>query len=194
MKLKPNINKIKEFFYSNLIIISFIYCFIVVYFMALFASLNKVMYLYYINGISTAILFYIICLQDIKNENKIKEERIKIFNNYRDITEMITRDMERLYGYSDKMIKDIAIYSKMVENEVDADVANTIVEFSKQVASNNTIILIHIDHKKEIWGARISGKPIYLTQLSAILELVRLHFEEVSGPNEFVIKKTNIEN
>lgn len=189
MKLKPNISKIKEFFYNNLVIISFVYCFIVVCFIAL-----KVKYLDYINCISTAILFYIICFQDIKNKNKIKEERTKIFNNYRDITEMITRDMERLYGYSDKMMKDIAIYSKMVENEVEADVANTIAEFSQEVGSNNTIILVSINHKTATWGMRMSGKPIYLTQLNALMELIRTHFEEVSGPNEFIIRKTNMEN
>lgn len=177
--------------------LSFLTCWYLIIGCSLSIILDFIFKTSYINTfsiLSVLILFMVIYFQEEINNEKLSKEikrsiekEKEIYEQYRSITDMIKIDMELLNGYKEDLIENVSYYSKMVENEVEADVANTIDEFIDDLDGGDTIFLIGVNHNKAIWKIRMAGKPIYYTQLNSVMEMLSKHFREIAEPDGFII-------
>lgn len=116
-----------------------------------------------------------------------KQLREKYFG---DVTTIITVNAE----HSEVMPQQHAILSNLIDNAVQAPAIKSIVEFSQNVTSENTVFLIRMDHSKARWYLSVTGRSIDLDQAKGIMDGAKKKLNDFASKNSLVKRASKIQN
>lgn len=119
-----------------------------------------------------------------KNIEKIKQNYI---SNVNVVIEVATEGSELLP-------QQLAMLSNLTNNMVQASTIKVLLETSKQLDNNTTLIMIQMDHEKSNWNVKITGRSIELDQALQIMDRVKQNFHKMAENNSLVKKTKKIKN
>jgi len=146
------------------------------------------------------------CVVWILLEQQISRHKEEIIKKYKTILCHMDKDyiqqkelifkykdvLEQFCEYRRPMLDGMSVYSEMATNGVEAPVANTLIDFAKNLSPNCTILLMRIDHDQKDWAVILSGKSVYETQLSALFDRAKENLKDINSP--VIIKKREMVN
>lgn len=124
-------------------------------------------------------------LHDEYNKN-YEEYRIAYMKN-------VQETVDRL-AHKGILAQEEAIFSDLIKNGVSAPAIEGIVNFSREVTSNDTVFLIRMNHKERSWYLRVSGAQVHVDQASKILDGVKNKVVSLAKENGLINKSGKIYN
>lgn len=127
---------------------------------------------------------------------------------YKDVLTQYNNDIARLQKYnqdvqivvsglSEKkeiLPQEAAILSNLVENAVRAHDIQSIMEFSRSIMQNDSILLVRVDHDTATWHLKITGRSIDVEQAKFVMDRIKVKLEEMSHNDTLVRKSRKIYN